>query len=498
MDINREINRLLHFAQQQGLIGERDRIYAANRLIYVLRVSEFIASAVDESLPTAEPVLDNMLIYAVETGLCDDTYTERELLKVRLMDCVMPRPSEVEARFWADYAVSPEQATTNFFRFCQATNYIQVSREQQSISWQQPSEYGNLQVTINLSKPDRDLAEIADIRTRRRNDYPWCPLCCENEGYAGNAHREARRTLRLISLELAGRRWYWQFSPYLYYPEHSILLAAEHVPINVSRETFRVMMEFLTKFPHYFIGLGADLPILGGALQAHGHFLTGSCHFPIEEAPFEKEYTYPGFDTVRTGRLHWQPSVIRLRSADVQRLTVLADKIRRAWSCYTDKNVSLLAETDGVPHHTMTAVARRRGEEYELDLVLRSNLQTKERPRGVFFQKDELRHIKKEPLGITEVQGLEILPPRLMQTMNEVREELLRGSTDIEDIRSISKHNDWYKNIRAEYPDLSDDIIDGIMHDEIGKVFIETLDDIAVFKRDAKGLRAFDKFMRSV
>ena len=494
MDINRDINRLLHFARQQHLIDRRDSIYAANRLIYVLRASEFISEAVDETLPSALPVLDSLLGFAVERGIVADSYEERELFKTRLMDCVMPRPSEVEARFWADYAVSPRLATDNFYRFCKATNYINQEKDSRKAEWKVSSPYGELEISINVSKPDRELEEITELRTRRRNVYPRCPLCIENEGFAGTASSPARRTLRLISLELDGRRWYWQYSPYLYFNEHSVLLSAEHNAGSLSRDTFRLLLAFLDKFPHYFIGAGADLPVLGGALQAHEHYITGCCRFPIEDAPFEKSYCFAGFESITAGRLRWPVPVIRLQGTDARRLTVLADKIRRTWYSWDDETVGLRSSTDGVPHHTLTIAARKRGDIYELDIALRSNLRTKERPQGLFFQRPQLRHIKKEPFGIAEVLGREILPPRLMTTMQEVREELLRGSSEIEDIRSIAKHDRWYKYLRAEYPDISDDNVNDIMREEIGRVFLKALGDIAVFKSDEAGQAAFDRF----
>ncbi len=498
MDINREINRLLHFARQQGLLQKTDEVYAANRLLDCLRVPEFVPEAICETLTTAEPILENMLLYAVNTGILEDTAVQRDLFDTRLMDCLMPRPSEVVARFREEYAKSPQQATDWYYRFSIASNYIRQGRIAKNIGWKVPTAYGDLDVTINLSKPEKDPRDIARAKLEHRTAYPKCLLCRENEGFAGNTNHPARQTHRLIPLQLNGRPWYLQYSPYTYYNEHCIILNQEHAPMRISRDTFVNLTDFLDLFPHYFAGSNADLPIVGGSILTHDHYQGGRYTFAMERAPIEKKYVFRGFENVEAGRIQWPMSAIRLRTPDKQRIIVLADKILRCWRGYSDASVDILAATEGTPHNTITPIARRRDGAYEFDLVLRNNRTTKQHPLGIFHPHAEVHHIKKENIGLIEVLGLAILPPRLKTEMAVVREELLRGTPDIRAIGAVASHADWYQSIRAAHAAISEENVDEILRQEIGQVFLTVLEHAGVFKRTPQGMQAFDAFAAAV
>ena len=431
MSINTEINRLLNFAKQNMLINEDDYYYAANRLLDVLKVDAFEPEFVDEKLPTAMPILENMLDYAAEKGLIENTTENRDLFDTRIMDCVMPRPSEVVRRFTNDYARSPKAATDEFYKMSIASNYIRKDRIDKNIVWKTATEYGDLDITINLSKPEKDPRDIAKAKLAPSSGYPKCLLCRENEGYAGHPGHPARETHRLIPLRLSAHRWFLQYSPYTYYNEHCIVLNRKHVPMKVSRKSFENLLDFVTIFPHYFLGSNADLPIVGGSILSHDHYQGGRYTFAMAKAPIEKFYTFPGFEDIKVGRVKWPMSTIRLQGEDRETLADLAEKILDAWRKYSDPSVEILAETDGTPHNTITPIARRRGNLYELDLVLRNNRTTKEHPLGLFHPHAEVHHIKKENIGLIEVMGLAVLPARLKKEMARVGEELVKGTPDI-------------------------------------------------------------------
>ena len=497
-DINHEINRLLHFAEQQKLMDKEDRVYAANLLLDVLQVEEYVPEAIEEELETAAPILERMLDDAAARGLIEDTVQERDLFDTRIMDCVMPRPSEVAARFREDYARAPKAATDRYYRMSIASNYIRKDRIDKNIVWKTQTEYGALDVTINLSKPEKDPRDIAKARQMQPSSYPKCLLCRENEGYAGRANHPARQTHRLIPLELGGGNWFLQYSPYTYYNEHCIVLNEEHVPMQISRKTFENLLDFVRMFPHYFLGSNADLPIVGGSILSHDHYQGGHYKFAMEMAETEKQYSFRGFPEVRAGRVKWPMSAIRLTSENREQLVALADKILGCWRDYSDGTVDVLAQTDGTPHNTITPIARRRGTAYELDLVLRNNRTTEKYPLGIFHPHDEVHHIKKENIGLIEVMGLAVLPARLRMEMRQVCEALLQGTEDISHMESIAKHGAWYRHIRSAHESITEKNVEEILKQEIGKVFMQVLTHAGVFKRDEQGMAAFDRFVESV
>ena len=496
-DIQHEISRLLHFARQKGLIAPEDEVYAANRLLDVLHVEDYVPKEVDETLETATPILECMLDYAAEKGLIEGTTDERDLFDTRIMDCVMPRPSEVVRAFRAYYEESPREATDYYYALSIASNYIRKVRIDKNIAWKTATEFGDLDVTINLSKPEKDPRDIAKAKLAKAAGYPKCLLCRENEGYAGRVNHPARETHRLIPLDLAGHPWFLQYSPYTYYNEHCIVLNNDHVPMVISRETFENLTAFLEIFPHYFAGSNADLPIVGGSILSHDHYQGGRYTFAMERAAVEQEYRFANYPQVRAGRVKWPMSTLRLTSSDKEALIDLATAILAAWRTYSDASADILAETDA-PHNTITPIARRRGADYEFDLVFRNNRTTAEHPLGLFHPHAEVHHIKKENIGLIEVLGLAILPARLKSEMEQIRAELLRGAADIAGIADIEKHADWYRSVRAAHTTVTEGNVDGILRDEIGKVFLEVLTHAGVFKRDAAGMAAFDRWIESV
>ncbi|GAA0208751.1 UDP-glucose--hexose-1-phosphate uridylyltransferase [Selenomonas dianae] len=496
-DIQHEISRLLHFARQKGLIAPEDEVYAANRLLDVLHVEDYVPETVEETLETATPILECMLDYAAEKGLIEGTTDERDLFDTRIMDCVMPRPSEVVNEFHTRYETSPREATDYYYALSIASNYIRKARIDKNIAWKTATEFGDLDVTINLSKPEKDPRDIAKAKLAKAAGYPKCLLCRENEGYAGRVNHPARETHRLIPLDLAGHPWFLQYSPYTYYNEHCIVLNSDHVPMVISRETFENLAAFLEIFPHYFAGSNADLPIVGGSILSHDHYQGGRYTFAMERAAVEQEYTFANYPQVRAGRVKWPMSTLRLTSSDKDALVELATAILAAWRTYSDASVDILAETDA-PHNTITPIARRRGTDYEFDLVFRNNRTTAEHPLGLFHPHAEVHHIKKENIGLIEVLGLAILPARLKSEMEQIRAELLRGTADIAGIADIEKHADWYRSVRAAHLSVTEGNVDGILRDEIGKVFLEVLTHAGVFKRDTAGMAAFDRWIASV
>ncbi len=497
MSINTEINRLLNFAVQQNLMTPADEFYAANRLIDLLHVAEFVPEKISETLETAMPVLENMLDYAAAENLIENTINERDLFDTRIMDCVMPRPSEVIRKFRSDYEKSPQLATDNYYKLSIASNYIRKDRIDKNVVWKSETEYGALDLTINLSKPEKDPRDIAKAKTVKATGYPKCLLCRENEGFAGHAGHPARETHRIIPLNFRGHEWFLQYSPYTYYNEHCIVLNSDHIPMKINRDTFENICDFITEFPHYFVGSNADLPIVGGSILSHDHYQGGHYTFAMAKAEIEKKYSFAGFPEVEAGRVKWPMSTLRLRSENRKQLIDLAEKILAAWRGYSDESVEIFAETDA-PHNTITPIGRRRGAAYELDLVFRNNRTNEKHPLGIFHPHDEVHHIKKENIGLIEVMGLAVLPARLKSEMAQVKENLLKGTEDISGIAEIEKHADWYKKIRAKYKDISAENVDEILKTEIGIVFSIVLEHAGVFKRNEQGAAAFDKFIASV
>ncbi|MDO5518476.1 MAG: UDP-glucose--hexose-1-phosphate uridylyltransferase [Clostridium sp.] len=496
--INHEINRLLNFALQKKLIKEEDRIYSSNMILGLLKLNEFEPEEINESLKTASPILENILDYAVDKKLIENTVTERDLFDTNIMNCLMPRPSEVIGEFKHLYSDSPEKATDYYYNLSIASNYIRKDRIDKNIIWKTETEYGDLDITVNLSKPEKDPKEIAKAKLVKSSTYPKCLLCKENEGFYGTLNHPARQNHRIIPLTLGDHQYFMQYSPYTYYNEHCIVFNSDHTPMKIDRRAFDNLLNFVSILPHYFAGSNADLPIVGGSILSHDHYQGGRYTFAMEKAPIEKTYTIPGYEDISVGRVKWPMSAIRISSADKSKLADLAEHILASWRKYSDPSVDILAESDNEPHNTITPIARRRNGNYELDLVLRNNRTTDEYPLGIFHPHNEVHHIKKENIGLIEVMGLAVLPARLKSELNSVKECLINNVSDISDNEAISKHSEWYKQLREKYAIINEDNADSIIRQEVGSVFLEVLCHAGVYKRNSTGLNAFDKFVETL
>ena len=488
------LDALVRYGIGCGLIEQADACYVKNRLLEILRLDE--APAEEEIHAALPELLAALTDDAVQRGLTGGSVTERDLFDTKLMGALTPYPHEVRAEFARRYAVSPEAATDWFYRFSQDTNYIRRDRIARDLKWKYASPYGALDITINLSKPEKDPRDIAAAKAAPQSGYPRCLLCAENEGYAGRGNHPARQNHRILPLTLDGSQWFLQYSPYVYYNEHCIALNAEHRPMHIDGVTFRRLLDFVTIFPHYFIGSNADLPIVGGSILSHDHFQGGRYRFAMEQAPVEREVRFADFPAVRAGVVRWPMSVIRLTSADRAQLLALAERILARWRGYSDPEAGVFAETDGVPHNTITPIARRRGADYELDLVLRCNITTPELPLGVFHPHPELHHIKKENIGLIEVMGLAVLPARLKKELEGVRTAILTGA-DLRQDETLGKHADWVDELRQRY-DFTPENTEDILRQEVGAVFTRVLEDAGVFKRNDAGQRAFGRFLAAI
>ena len=446
MQVNSYISALIQYGLCKKLFEPCDKTYMANRILEVLQLNEFQMEEV-RPLPLEE-ILRGLLDDAVSRGVCGDDITSRDLLDTKLMGALTPAPREVRKTFADLYAQSPQAATDWFYRFSQDTDYIRRYRIQKDMRWMTVTDYGTLDVTVNLSKPEKDPKAIAAAKSAPQSGYPQCQLCAENEGYAGRMNHPARQNHRIIPLTIAGADWYLQYSPYVYYPEHCIVFNSRHVPMVIDRDAFRKLLDFVTLFPHYFVGSNADLPIVGGSILSHEHFQGGHYCFPMERAAVEKKLRFDGFEDVKAGIVKWPMSVIRLRCADKERLVELADKVLTCWRSYTDKSAFIFAKTGDTPHNTITPIARRRGEDYELDLVLRNNITTEEHPLGVYHPHAELHHIKKENIGLIEVMGLAVLPARLKQELAALEEVILNGD---ELTGELEKHAQWVAELKETH-----------------------------------------------
>lgn len=499
VNVSLEISRLINFGRQKGLLGQEDETYAVNRILAVLGVSSFEKQQVEETLPYPAEPLERLSGWAAEQGLLDpDTRDMRDQMETEIMDCMTPRPSEVAEKFRSLYRQSPKAATDYYYSLSRATNYIRVDRVEKDRLWTAPTEYGELVITINLSKPEKDPKAIAAAKNAPQSGYPKCALCRENEGFKGSLNQAARGNHRLIPLELCGEPWFLQYSPYVYYNEHCIVLSQEHRPMKVSRASFEHLLDFVTLLPHYFVGSNADLPIVGGSILSHDHFQGGSYEFPMAKAPVTQEISFAGFENVKAGLVKWPMSVIRLRSQNREELVELADKILTAWRGYSDESADILAFTENTPHNTITPIARRRGEDYELDLVLRNNRTTPEHPLGLFHPHGEYHHIKKENIGLIEVMGLAILPPRLL-TEAQAMEEALADPARAEEIMArpeMEKHRAWYEELKAEK--IRPENAEKAVKDSIGEIFGKILGNAGVYKDTEEGRAAFLRFCQSV
>lgn len=492
MNVCSYLNALIQYGMNHRLIEESDRTYITNQLLDALSLQQYEPAECPD-LPLEE-ILKGLLDDAVQRGVCSDDITSRDLLDTRLMGILTPRPSEVQKHFASLYASSPKEATDWYYHFSQDTDYIRRYRIAKDLRWEVETAYGNLVITINLSKPEKDPKAIAAARNAAQTGYPKCLLCAENEGFAGNMTHPARQNHRTIPVTIANNKWFLQYSPYVYYNEHCIVFNAEHTPMLINMDAFRKLLDFVTVFPHYFVGSNADLPIVGGSILSHEHFQGGHFTFPMETAPVEKEICFKGFEDIRAGIVKWPLSVIRITGANRDRLAELADKILRSWRSYTDEAAFIFAVTEGTPHNTITPIARRRGDEYELDLVLRNNITTPEHPLGVYHPHAELHHIKKENIGLIEVMGLAVLPSRLKNELAELAEAIL---TDAPLTGSLEKHAPWVEELKGQYTFDRENIM-GILQTEVGKVFAKVLEHAGVYKRNENGLKAFERFIDTV
>lgn len=487
------IKKLVTYGMETGLISEEEKIYSTNLILDVLKLDDYEEPEENYEKVELEPVLKELLDYAVEKGLIEDSVVYRDLFDTRLMNCLVPRPSQVIKTFKEKYAASPEEATNYYYKLSRDSDYIRRYRVCKDMKWVTKTEYGDIDITINLSKPEKDPKAIAAAKLAKQSGYPKCQLCRENEGYAGRTNHPARENHRIIPITINGGQWGFQYSPYVYYNEHCIVFNGQHVPMKVERATFVKLFDFIKLFPHYFIGSNADLPIVGGSILSHDHFQGGNYEFAMAKAPVEREFTVKGYEDVKAGIVKWPLSVIRLSCMDEKRIIDLADHILKAWRGYTDEEAYVFAETDGEPHNTITPIARKRGDMYELDLALRNNITTPECPFGLYHPHNELHHIKKENIGLIEVMGLAVLPSRLKEEMEILSDYIVDGK-DIRSNEKIEKHADWVDEFRPKYPVINAENVDAVIKEEIGIVFKKVLEDAGVFKRDAKGQAAFDRF----
>ena len=496
MKIDNLILELVSYGRSCGLISEYDEAYTVGRIMEILCLGDYTPDS-QPKVRALSDILSDICDYAFEVGLIENnSVVYRDLFDTKIMGALMPRPSEFIAKFEELYEKCPEDATNYFYAMSCDSNYIRRDRIARDLKWRVASEYGDIDITVNLSKPEKDPKAIAAAKLLPQTDYPRCALCHENEGFAGSVSKAARQTLRQVPFDMAGEKWYLQYSPYVYYNEHCIALSSKHTPMKIDRSSFAKLLGFVSHFPHYFIGSNADLPIVGGSILSHDHMQGGKYTFPMEEADVCSWFEFAGYPDVRAGIVKWPMSVIRLRSANISSLVDLADKILVAWRGYTDADAFIFAETDGVPHNTITPIARMRGEEYELDLVLRNNITTEEHPLGVYHPHSEYHNIKKENIGLIEVMGLAVLPARLKDEI-EIMCKAILGGKDFADIPEIEKHREWFDSFKNNY-EFTVDNTEGIIKTEIGKTFVNVLRDAGVYKDNADGRAAFMRFINSI
>lgn len=494
--IDKSIRKLVCYGKEKNLFDLRDEIYVTNRVLEVLNLDSFDCEE-DFTNIDLEETLKELLDFAVEKGLIEDNITSRDLFDTKLMGALMPRPSEVTNKFYDIYNnKSPKEATDYFYNLSCDSDYIRRYRIVKDMKWVAPTEYGDLDITINLSKPEKDPKAIAAAKAAPQSGYPKCLLCRECEGYAGRMNFPARQNHRVIPITINDSAWCFQYSPYVYYNEHCIVFNSEHSPMSINHQTFKKLLDFVGLFPHYFVGSNADLPIVGGSILSHDHFQGGNYTFAMAKAPVEETLTFEGFEDVNAGIVKWPMSVIRLSNPNPDRLIALACKILDAWRGYTDAGAFIFAETDGEPHNTITPIARKNGDNFELDLVLRNNITTEEHPMGVYHPHAELHHIKKENIGLIEVMGLAVLPARLKNEIALLKTSILEGK-DLRADEVLAKHADWVDEISAKYT-ITADNIDEIIEKEIGIVFARVLEHAGVYKRNEEGKKAFVKFCGSV
>ncbi len=500
MKIYEAIKSLVQYGVERNLIEVEDSIYTTNLMLEILELSDYEEPSEYKRITKPkdlEEVLNVFLDYAVGKEIIEDSVVFKDLFDTKLMNTLMPRPSQVIKSFWEQYKKSPEEATNYYYQLSKNSDYIRTYRVDRDKKWVTKTKYGDIDITINLSKPEKDPKAIALAKTVQASSYPKCLLCMENEGYPGRVNHPARENHRIIPIEISGSKWGFQYSPYVYYKEHCIVFNGEHVPMAINRDTFVKLFDFIKQFPHYFLGSNADLPIVGGSILSHDHFQGGHYTFAMEKASVEHKLSFRGYEDVDAGIVAWPMSVIRLCGDDCNRIIELADKLLDLWRDYTDEEAYILSNTEGEPHNTITPIARMRHGRYELDLVLRNNITTKEHPMGLYHPWEEYHNIKKENIGLIEVMGLAVLPARLLEEMNELKVAILNGE-DISSNEKISKHDVWVSTFIGKYENIDKDNIEEILQNEIGYTFEKILECAGVYKRDEAGKNAFLRFVQHV
>ena len=496
--IYNKIDELINYAINAELISENDKIYVRNRLLTKLGLDDYEVTDSCDKSNMLEEILDAITDYAAENGLLENnSIVYRDIFDTEIMDTVTPFPSTVIEKFNSLYEKSPKQATDYFYKLSCDSNYIRRQRIARDVKWTVNSEFGEIEITINRSKPEKDPKAIAAAKLQKQSSYPMCQLCVENEGYGGRVNHPARQNHRIIPIDICGEKWGFQYSPYVYYNEHCIVFNSKHTPMTIDRSVFGKLLDFVTHFNHYIIGSNADLPIVGGSILSHEHFQGGNHIFAMHKAKSEKTYTINGFEDVEVSRLKWPMSVIRLKSDNTDKIIELSDRILKSWRSYTDEDAFIFAQTDGTPHNTITPIASMADGKYVMDLVLRNNITTDEHPLGVYHPHSELHHIKKENIGLIEVMGLAVLPARLVEELDAVSDALLCGK-DMADDEKTAPHKEWAMDVKARHPELNKDNVQEILRDEVGNVFVEVLRHAGVYKCDENGRKAFDKFIEQV
>ena len=498
MTFDENVKRLVQYGIESGLVPEEERIYTTNQLLELFGEEEYTEPETEFKDVDLEEVLEELLDYAVEKGvLKENSVVYRDLFDTKIMNCLVPRPAQVIGTFKELYKESSVKATDYYYKLSQDTNYIRRYRIKKDIRWKVPSQYGDIDISINLSKPEKDPKAIAAAKLAKQSGYPKCLLCRQNEGYAGRVNHPARQNHRIIPITVNGTQWGFQYSPYVYYNEHCIVFNGEHIPMKIEKATFVKLFDFIKLFPHYFLGSNADLPIVGGSILSHDHYQGGNYQFAMAKAPIEKHVEIPGYEDVEAGIVKWPLSVLRIRCKDEKRLIDLADHVLTAWRGYTDADANIFAETDGEPHNTITPIARKVGDMFELDLALRNNLTTDEYPLGVYHPHAEKHNIKKENIGLIEVMGLAILPARLKTELQDLADYIVEKK-DIRSNEALEKHADWVESFLPKHPELNKDNVMDILKEEVGHVFVGVLEDAGVYKCTPEGREAFMRFIATL
>lgn len=491
------IKKLVEYGIQTGLTPECERIYTTNLLLEIFKEDNYEDTEIDAENLELEDILKNLLDEAVSRGLIEDSVVYRDLFDTKLMNCLLPRPAQIQREFKEKYNISPEEATKYYYKLSQDSDYIRRYRVKKDMKWTVDSPYGVIDITVNLSKPEKDPKAIAAAKNAKASTYPKCQLCVENEGYAGRVNHPARENHRIMPITINDSQWGFQYSPYVYYNEHCIVFNGQHIPMKIDRAAFIKLFDFVKQFPHYFLGSNADLPIVGGSILSHDHFQGGHYTFAMAKAPIEKKVTIPGYEDVEAGIVKWPLSVLRIRHKDEQRLIDLADHVLKNWRSYTDEDAFIFAETDGEPHNTITPIARKVGDIYELDLTLRNNITTEEHPLGLYHPHAQYHNIKKENIGLIEVMGLAVLPARLKNELELLACYIVEGK-DIRSNEDIVKHADWVDGFLPKYDSITKENVMDILKEEVGIVFTHVLEDAGVYKCTEEGRNAFMKFIETL